>query len=179
MGTISSMMMGVADMPMELFKSTSRKSDKSSVSRNDGQVQAHDAEQDTTLNASTSGDNVPEASKRSDSPIIGTSGTSSGLVDSPTSARRSVQEPSRAKSPARHGVTLSDAIGAGKGVARVVDAGIKSPMDFTLSLAKGFHNAPRLYGDLSVRPHERITGFQSGLKAAGKVRRYTRHIIFA
>ena len=42
-------------------------------------------------------------------------------------------------------------------------------MDFTLSLAKGFHNAPKLYGDSSVRPHDRITGFQSGLRAAGKV----------
>lgn len=41
-------------------------------------------------------------------------------------------------------------------------------MDFTLSLAQGFHNAPRLYGDNTVRPLERITGFHSGLKAAGR-----------
>lgn len=42
-----------------------------------------------------------------------------------------------------------------------------APMDFTLSLAQGFHNAPKLYGD-EVRPTQRVTGFQSGLKAAGK-----------
>ena len=41
-------------------------------------------------------------------------------------------------------------------------------MDFTLSLAQGFHNAPRLYGDKTVRPLEKVTGFRSGLKAAGK-----------
>lgn len=40
-------------------------------------------------------------------------------------------------------------------------------MDFTLSLAQGFHNAPKLYGD-DVRPTQKITGFGSGLKAAGK-----------
>lgn len=40
-------------------------------------------------------------------------------------------------------------------------------MDFSLSLAQGFHNAPKLYGD-DVRPTQKITGFGSGLKAAGK-----------
>ena len=42
-------------------------------------------------------------------------------------------------------------------------------MDFTLGLARGFHNAPKLYGDDTVRPQEKVTDFQSGLKAAGKV----------
>jgi hypothetical protein len=69
----------------------------------------------------------------------------------------------------RSKVTLSSAIGASKGVSRIVGAGLKSPMDFTLGLARGFHNAPKLYGDDTVRPTERVTGFQSGLKAAGKV----------
>lgn len=41
-------------------------------------------------------------------------------------------------------------------------------MEFTLSLAKGFHNAPKLYGDDTVRKQEKITSFQSGLKAAGR-----------
>ena len=51
----------------------------------------------------------------------------------------------------------------------MVEAGLKSPMDFTLGIARGFHNAPKLYGDESVRPSEKITGIQSGLRAAGKV----------
>lgn len=66
-------------------------------------------------------------------------------------------------------ITLDSAIGAGKGISRIVGAGLKSPMDFTLGLARGFHNAPKLYGDDTVRPHERVTDLQSGLKAAGKV----------
>lgn len=66
-------------------------------------------------------------------------------------------------------ISLEAALGAGKSVKQIVGAGLKSPMDFTLSLAQGFHNAPKLYGDQSVRQAEKVTGLQSGLKAAGKV----------
>ncbi|KAG4034668.1 hypothetical protein MFRU_002g00250 [Monilinia fructicola] len=69
-------------------------------------------------------------------------------------------------------LTIENAIGAGKGISRIVGAGLKSPMDFTLGLARGFHNAPKLYGDDTVRPQEKVTDFQSGLKAAGREFRY-------
>ena len=41
-------------------------------------------------------------------------------------------------------------------------------MDLSLAIAQGFHNAPRLYGDTTVRTPLRITGYQSGLRAAGE-----------
>lgn len=45
---------------------------------------------------------------------------------------------------------------------------IQLPVDFWYAAALGFHNAPRLYGDGTVRPAPHIiTGFRSGLKAAG------------
>lgn len=77
-------------------------------------------------------------------------------------------ERSNSASDAAH-ISLDAAVGAGKGVGRMVGVGLKSPMDFTLSLARGFHNAPKLYGDESVRRADKVTDFQSGLKAAGKV----------
>lgn len=40
-------------------------------------------------------------------------------------------------------------------------------MDLSLAIAQGFHNAPRLYGDNTVRTPPRISGFHSGLRAAG------------
>ncbi|KAI9779475.1 MAG: hypothetical protein M1816_003501 [Peltula sp. TS41687] len=64
--------------------------------------------------------------------------------------------------------TINTTIEAGQSVGRIVEAGLKSPLDFTLALARGFHNAPKLYGDKTVREIDRVTGFQSGLKAAGK-----------
>ena len=41
-----------------------------------------------------------------------------------------------------------------------------APMDLAMALAQGFHNAPRLYGDDTVRKPVRITGCHSGLRAA-------------
>ncbi|KAF8427007.1 hypothetical protein EV426DRAFT_529927 [Tirmania nivea] len=49
----------------------------------------------------------------------------------------------------------------------ILRTGLRLPMDISLALAQGFHNAPRLYGDKVRRPH-RITGIHSGLRAAGK-----------
>jgi hypothetical protein len=66
-------------------------------------------------------------------------------------------------------LTMENATRASKGVARIVGAGLKSPMDFSLGIARGFHNAPKLYGDDTVRPQAKVTDLQSGLKAAGKV----------
>jgi len=83
---------------------------------------------------------------------------------------------SRTDSPSRQNkdfdpssLTLDNAVGAGKGIARIVGAGLKSPMDFTLGVARGFHNAPKLYGDDTVRQQARVTDFPSGVKAATKV----------
>lgn len=41
-------------------------------------------------------------------------------------------------------------------------------MDLALAVAQGFHNAPRLYGDSTVRTPRRISGMKSGLRAAGE-----------
>lgn len=43
------------------------------------------------------------------------------------------------------------------------------PTDFTLSLSKGFHNAPKLYGDKTVESIPKVIGIKSGFRAAGKV----------
>lgn len=68
----------------------------------------------------------------------------------------------------KEGVNLESWLGAGKGAGRIAGAVMKSPLDFTLALAQGFHNAPLLYGDTTVRKQEKITGMGSGLKVAGK-----------
>jgi hypothetical protein len=59
------------------------------------------------------------------------------------------------------------AVSTGKGLAKIVGAGFKSPMDFSLNVAKGFHNVPKLYGD-EVRQVDKVTDLQSGVKTAAK-----------
>jgi hypothetical protein len=62
---------------------------------------------------------------------------------------------------------LDTVYGTGKGLSKIIGAGLKSPMDFTMAITKGFHNVPRLYGE-EVRQVPRVTGIQSGLRTAGK-----------
>ena len=63
---------------------------------------------------------------------------------------------------------VDSAVDTGKGLARIVGAGFKSPMDFSLNVAKGFHNVPKLYGG-EVRKVDNVTDFKSGLTTAAKV----------
>ncbi|KAL8949820.1 MAG: hypothetical protein Q9222_004107 [Ikaeria aurantiellina] len=60
------------------------------------------------------------------------------------------------------------AVEAGMGLAKSGEALARVPMDLSLAIAQGFHNAPRLYGDTTVRTPLRITGIKSGLRAAGE-----------
>lgn len=54
------------------------------------------------------------------------------------------------------------------GVEMTATALAKAPVGLSVALAQGFHNAPRLYGDDTVRRPIRITGIRSGLRAARK-----------
>lgn len=54
---------------------------------------------------------------------------------------------------------------AGHGLQKAGAAIIKAPMDLALAVAQGFHNAPRLYGDDTVRRPPRVWGLHSGLRA--------------
>ena len=58
---------------------------------------------------------------------------------------------------------------SGKGLVRIAGAGLKTPATFTHGLTRGFHNVPLLYGDETVRKEQKVDGLSSGLAAAGKV----------
>ena len=67
-------------------------------------------------------------------------------------------------------ITSKEMIAAGLAASKLFVVGLKSPMTFAMNIAKGLHNAPKLYHDRSVRETEKITGVHSGVRAAGKVR---------
>ena len=52
------------------------------------------------------------------------------------------------------------------GLKRAGAAILTLPNDLHVAVAQGFHNAPRLYGDSTVRKPTKITGWKSGLVAA-------------
>jgi hypothetical protein len=55
-----------------------------------------------------------------------------------------------------------------KGAGRFAKALVQSPMELSVSFTKGFHNIPKLYGDDTVRPQQRVSDLKSGFKAVGK-----------
>ncbi|EPE05428.1 udp- transferase [Ophiostoma piceae UAMH 11346] len=85
-------------------------------------------------------------------------------------------------------VTMDTAVQATKSVGRIVTTGLQSPLNFCTGMARGFHNAPRLYNDDTVRnlpgrrrtktyghesdddddDQEQITSLGSGIRAASK-----------
>ncbi|KAL8694582.1 MAG: hypothetical protein Q9218_000764 [Villophora microphyllina] len=227
MGTIGSMMMGVADLPIELLRALRIKPSENQNPETASQTTSRSKTSDGTgasLNtpslASSSVEDIPLSHSSSQSSAASPSTTpsahkapsvSSQSLDGAkpivpeTSSNQSKQQPvqsasgwnhrksmaqtlgghrSRSSSRERPSVestthrsysdsqserfSLDTAVGGGKGLGRIVGAGLKSPLDFTLSVARGFHNAPKLYGDESVRHPDKVTGIQSGLKAAGK-----------
>jgi UDP:flavonoid glycosyltransferase YjiC (YdhE family) len=53
----------------------------------------------------------------------------------------------------------------GHGIAKTGKAFLSLPMNVAVDITQGFHNAPRLYGDETVRRSVRISGLHSGLRA--------------
>lgn len=87
-----------------------------------------------------------------------------GVIDYPLEISRMVREE---RSVAK-GMAVDFALDSNKGISRIIGTGLKAPMEFTLGLSRGFHNAPKIYGDETVRKEERVAGVKSGLKAGGK-----------
>lgn len=67
-----------------------------------------------------------------------------------------------------HGLMFTVAKDTATGIGKPIWTIVKFPMDLLVSTAQGFHNLPRLYGDPTVRRPPRISGYKSGLKAAGQ-----------
>lgn len=221
LGTIGSLMMGVADFPIEFLRAVKITPNSQSSHTSKGQASFgsvaeppsansyHGRSSATSVNLSHSAESLASPSTTDianpDDPGITAEPTniskdedrdSAALsprltsdhrsmlgkaIGRPSPRSRSPSGNSRSQSPSYFGrrsqigaegnrMTLDSALRTGKGVGRIVGVGLKSPLDFTMSLARGFHNAPKLYGDESVRQTNKVTGIQSGLRVATQVR---------
>jgi hypothetical protein len=221
MGTATSIMMGVADMPIQTLKllnihpdakagkkdkgkgaaaaaaaddaSSSREPSDSSFRPAPGRI-ATDASVDTTPPSRSNTDSktatdpetpgslshrstfmsqaYTETTQRSRSPSTDRLGhRRRGSAMSAAAESRS-NTGTTSPGPAAPGPNIAEsmesAVDTGKGLARIIGAGFKSPMDFSLNVAKGLHNVPKLYG-AEVRQVDKVTDFQSGLRTAAKV----------
>ncbi|KAG6042970.1 hypothetical protein E4U17_001158 [Claviceps sp. LM77 group G4] len=70
------------------------------------------------------------------------------------------RQPSEVPGPGQYGRDLTSSVG------KTVLAIATAPASIFVALAQGFHNAPRLYGDDTVRRPTRVSGVRSGLVAS-------------
>ncbi|KAI4916044.1 hypothetical protein J4E90_004490 [Alternaria incomplexa] len=212
MGTATSVMMGVADMPIQTLKllnihpdarskkgkekATGTESPSIGEGSSSGRPTTSRTATDATDRSSRSGAATPTAADaaadlariQADNPAVkspGSPGTpshrssfmSQAFAESTQGSRSRSRSRSRSvagsAAPSNTGPKPSmaenceSAVDTGKGLARIVGAGFKSPMDFSLNVAKGFHNVPKLYG-AEVRQVDKVTDFQSGMRTAAK-----------
>ena len=92
--------------------------------------------------------------------------------ETPSTLGRSISDASTLINHSHHAPIGSQKldIGPAKVVGRFAESLIRAPLDLTVTLAQGFHNLPKVYGDHTVRPPDKVTDLQSGVKQAGKVR---------
>ncbi|KAL1387049.1 hypothetical protein HDK64DRAFT_309589 [Phyllosticta capitalensis] len=210
--TISSVMMGVADMPLTHMKSSSCGSKSRSHSRKPSHSTSSEQRPHRELLAEGGSHrrSLSASSKMSDSSIASIETPQISITDENddtssvyTSSKGADPEKKKKKS-VRHGLqalvdhsafqaqtergesisagssasdprtrtsdcqfTVDSAVQTGRSVGRIAEAGMKVPMEVMMGLSKGFHNIPRLYGD-EPRKVEKVTGFSSGLKVAGR-----------
>ncbi|KAJ5183811.1 hypothetical protein N7492_001427 [Penicillium capsulatum] len=70
--------------------------------------------------------------------------------------------------PKHRGFFNEVAIHGSKMSKKFINLVIWLPTDISLSLSKGFHNAPKLYHDRMVKSTPKVVGYRSGFRAAGK-----------
>lgn len=150
----------------DLFSTTSREREGQEESR----VPTADSNRSLTELSSASQSLVePRSVARSGGDAeSGSSGTPSRTGLRARASSDQLRQTFSRRDPSPLGISLDATVGAGRSVGRAVSTGVKSPMNFCLGLAKGFRNIPRLYNDDTVRPIEKVTDLNSGIKIAGK-----------
>ncbi|PVH68558.1 glycosyltransferase family 1 protein [Cadophora sp. DSE1049] len=189
-GAILSMAMGVADLPSETWKAmsmpfgsrqqsqapvstltsngeSSRAGERSSPMTSPNRSRTSLDRPDSRVNAPTRPTLPTRGSSRESNSTTETLQGQLSTKTSNTSSRR-VLSRSDSSSVQDRDVLGQRGVSSDKGFGRVVKAALSSPMDISVSVTEGFHNAPKLWGDDTVRPTQQVTDIKSGARAIGK-----------
>lgn len=175
-GDATTIFMSAADIPRDLFKAAV--GSKPTENANAEGTSNGSSRDDLTASDGSEPKDSDSVSIYSNTPSMRTSNNST-LNLTPTATTTSTGSASRQRRntnttgaeavPSEHlNSQLERVLDSGKSINNIIATGVKSPMNFCMGLARGFRNAPSLYNDDTVRPTEKVTGFSSGLKVAGK-----------
>jgi hypothetical protein len=108
----------------------------------------------------------PLAGAHSPPHLSGRSYSTSNIASSSISGNQSSGRDDSSSSK-NHDMLRHNGAHASKGIGRITKALVQSPMELSVSITRGFHNVPKMWGDETVRPQRRVSDFKSGMKAMG------------
>lgn len=156
MTSVGNIFGGVGGVPYRIGKSAKKRKEKKKQRKKKGEAKGGSGEgKQESGDSKESQDSAQQAdnNNQSNTPHVETTTT-------PAIPRRGTSS-TIASNPAEEVVRQ-----VGRGAVKSAAALAKTPVDLSIALAQGFHNAPRLYGDDTVRRPTRVTGIRSGLRAA-------------
>lgn len=172
-GTLVSMSMGVASMPTEAVRgilkpfASSRHKSQASGSTSAGIESQATSNPSVSLSRNISGPSNSHRSIRSSSSSI-SEASEAQSISSKTIKTSKNPFTRHNTSPGKDRNLHENGIYGSKGLGGIVKSAFKSPMEMTMGITKGFHNAPKMWGDDTVRPQPKVSGAKSGAQAIGK-----------
>jgi hypothetical protein len=185
-GDVGSIAMAIGDIPRDWYKTVKKSSSGSTTpKKDDGSALSNDGASSSQLTppsdaASTwsarpsallsppSQSAQSDASSSKNESILGGPTLQGSSSPTPSSQGPSSSQGGKSKKNLDVEAALGMGLDTGKNVSRIVETGMKSPMNFCMGLAKGFRNAPRLYNDETIRKPDKVTGIGSGVMVAWK-----------
>jgi hypothetical protein len=197
MGAVGGMMMGLADVPSETWRAMrmpatrSRQQSQASLPTIASTSRAANTREASILSNShgqsetslIAKDSVASVAPVESSDAISGRATPSSNADSSSVSGPSQgplnpkqDDPSLGRLRSRNGSGLGQnqdmlrptGVHMTKGAGRFARAVVQGPVDISVNLTRGMHNIPKLWGDTTVRPQERVSDFRSGVKAVGR-----------
>lgn len=188
LGTLTSLMIGVADIPVEIMSGVKTSVQKSVLQRAEkermGSAATSPASSTPSLGLNLSVKSSVESVVSPDTAITvnppGSDPTAKATPKSPTApivnaskrahtiSLNSIISPKHTHTLTASSSSQKATLRAETGASYLTSTVLRPAMDITLSIARGFHSAPKLYGDTTVREPSKVTDFRSGVAAAGR-----------
>jgi UDP:flavonoid glycosyltransferase YjiC (YdhE family) len=183
-GAFGGMVVGLAGLPSETWKALSPAERSRKQAQASEPIIASKSETSYVGKSSSSsmlhGQSEPSSSTKDPSNLSGRSTPTStiessskpGSLHDQSNTKRGEPSQSRFRSQNQFGSgkdpDMMRSSGMSKGAGRVLKALVEAPVNISVNATRGMHNIPKLWGDNTVRPQERVSGLKSGFRAVGR-----------
>ena len=167
-GAFSGMAIGLADIPSETWRVARMPSERKQSRASSSTEPSTDTASPGRSPSVTSFSLKASETKRkpfSRSKTLPISPHATSPQDLGVTGLRTVKSPNP---PKQADIMQPTGIHMSRGAGRLFKEIIQGPVDISNNLTRGLHNMPKMWGDDTVRPQERVTDFRSGMKAVGR-----------